>query len=238
MHRSSRFGRILTAMLMLFAGSWISAAAMCGAAEDPYAPWMQGRPAESVQRLLAQAQHHNRWSDWYDCGLAAAAAGQRGAAVYSLLRAYRQGPIHHEPLQALRGLGIAMPSSWCERVGVLAWPGNGWYGLVLLSTSGAILGLRVVRPLPRLVTQMAVICVLLAVPGALCSWHDASIPLLAVVDDSSLLDSTGNVLATVSSGTVVRQVDPQPWNGRVLVVAVGKHGWLPVTDTQLPAASP
>jgi hypothetical protein len=214
-------------------GLGLLASDLGAAVEDPYTPWMQGRPAESVLGLERQAQGHDRWSDWYDCGLAAAAASEHGTAVYSLLRAHHLAPLQEEPLQALRATGIAIPPTWCERLGVLAWPGGGWSGAILLTLAGVVLGLALARRMPGLPTRLGLLALLVAAPGAISCWHDAATPLLAVVEDTSLLDSTGNVIAGIASGTVVHQEDGRPWNGRVLVLANGKRGWLPLTDTQL-----
>ena len=206
-------------------------------ADDPYAAWMQGRPAESVTDLLEQASLHQRWSDWYDCGLAAAAAGERGLASYGLVRAHALEPQRQEPLEALRSQGITLPPGWCERLGVLAIPGAGWLGGALVLVAGLVLGLRMTRPLPRGLLTAGVVCLVVAAPGAIGTWHDAANPFLAVVSDTALLDSTGAVLSPVPAGMVVRQEDARPWDGRVLVLVDGRRGWIPLVDTHPPGLS-
>jgi len=210
---------------------------LAAGADDPYAAWMQGRPAESVTDLLEQASLHQRWSDWYDCGLAAAAAGERGLASYGLLRAHALEPQRSEPLEALRSQGITLPPGWCERLGVIADPGAGWLGGALLLVAGLMFGLRVARPLPRGLVAAGVACLALAAPGVISAWHDAENPFLAVVSDTALLDSTGAVLSPVPAGTVVRQEDVRPWDGRVLVLVDGRRGWIPLVDTHPPGLS-
>ena len=229
--------RLLALPLGLLVGlAWLAPHAM-QAADDPYAAWMQGRPAESVTDLLEQASLHQRWSDWYDCGLAAAAAGERGLASYGLVRAHALEPQRAEPLAALRSQGITLPPGWCERLGVLVLPGAGWLGGALLVVAGLVLGLRVTRPLPRGRVAAGVVCLVVAAPGVISTWHDAANPFLAVVSDTALLDSTGAVLSPVAAGTVVRQEDERPWDGRVLVLVDGRRGWIPLVDTHPPGLS-
>jgi len=225
----------LALALLLLAG--LLASRPAAGADDPYAAWMQGRPAESVTGLLEQASLHDRWSDWYDCALAAAAAGQRGLASYGLLRAHTLDPQRSEPLDALRSQGITLPARWSERLGVLTLPGSGWLGGALLLVAGTLLGLRLARPLPSRLVAAGLVCLAVAAPGTICTWHDAANPFLAVVTDTSLLDSTGAELSPVAAGTVVRQEDGRPWDGRVLVLVDGRRGWIPVVDTHPPALS-
>jgi hypothetical protein len=222
---------LLVLLLVAFAGTIV-------AADDPYASWMQGRPQESLPALRARAEAGGAWSAWYDCGLAAAAAGDRGTATACLLEARRRAPARPEPLAALRELGAPLPPTWCEHLGRLAWLGAGWAGVTLALAAGLVLGWWATRARRSasgahggawpLVGGIAIVAVL---PGAIAVWHDAHEPLVAALRDTALLDSTGAATGDVAAGTVAWQAADQPWNGRVLVrLADGRKGWVSAED--------
>lgn len=225
----ARVRSVLLALLVLIAGTAPLAAA------DPYAAWHQGRPAESVP-LLRERAETGGWAAWFDCGLAAAEAGDRGSAAAWLLEAHRRAPWRREPRQALRVLGADLPATWCERLGGVAWPGTGWTGVLLLAGAGASLGWWLPRRRQAWLPLAAGAAIVVALPGATAAWLDARVPLAAVIRDSALHDSAGVRIATVAAGTLARIEVGDDWQGRVLVRVREARGWLPRADA--PASPP
>jgi hypothetical protein len=221
--------RSLAAMLAM------ACLACATAADDPYAPWMQGRPQDAIAGLLASARASGAWSAWYDCALAAQATGDPGKAHAWLLEAHRQAPARPEPLAALRADGGAVPPTWIERLGPIAAPGCGWTGVALLAGAGALLGWWCCSRRRRGgVIASGLVLLAAAAPGAIASWIDAREPLLAVVRDTHLVDSTGATTVAVASGTVVVGERQPPWNGRVLVrTPEGARGYLSLAETRV-----
>ncbi len=207
--------------------------ARAAAPSDPYAAWMQGRPAEAVPALYARARDSRDWSAWYDCGLAATAAGDAGHAVAWLLAAHRFAPAQAEPLQALRTAGAAMPATWCEHLGPAGWPGRGWSGVALLGASGLLGGWWLTsRARRRWMLNLGGLAALVSAPGAAAAWHDARAPFMAITQDTALVDSTGAAVTPVRAGMLVRREPQPPWNGRALVVLEdGRRGYVPLSDT-------
>jgi hypothetical protein len=212
-----------------------AAPAPAAGAGDPYAAWMQGRPQEAIPALLGQAEADQRWTSWYDCGLAAAAAGDPRAAAW-LLTAHHRAPARGEPLVALRaldeGAGAALPVQWCERLGPAAALGAGWPEVALLGLLGLGLGWALAAPRRRRPGALAALAALVLVaPGLSAAWHDRRDGLVAALRDTSLVDSTGAPVAPIAGGTLLRRAPIPPWSGRVLVTAAdGQRGWLPLVD--------
>lgn len=197
-------------LLLLLAGCTLLTAA------DPYAAWAQGRPAESVPALIAAAGE--RWDGWFDAGLAAAAAGDRGRAVACLARAHDLAPERPEPRDALRALAAPLPATWCERAGPFAAPGQGPLGAALAALAGLCLGGAGLLRRGRQATLALGAALLLAVaPGALALWLDGRTAWTANVRDTSLLDSAGNPLRDLPAGTLLERLPQPAWNGRVVV---------------------
>jgi len=207
----------------------------CGitAADDPYQMWGLGRPQAAIPLLLRQAQQSDRWDAWFDLGVAAAAAGKRGPAVSWLLAAHHRAPERAEPMTALRALGIALPPTWLDRLGPLAWSGCGWPGVVVLAIAALSLGYACLARRRRgLALTLGLIAGACAAPGQIAAWSDRRTDLIAVVHATRLLDSAGNPEEPVPAGTPVVR-DPQPpWAGRLLVTLLdGRRGYLPLADT-------
>jgi GNAT superfamily N-acetyltransferase len=205
------------------------------ATADPYATWMQGRPQEAIPALVAQAQSDDRWSSWYDAGLAAAAAGDDRAAAF-LLAAHHRAPQRPEPLAALHAyLGAdaaALPATWCDRLGPALLPGTGWCLVILLALGGAGLGWAALAPRRRAAgLAVALVAAAAVAPGLAASAHDRRDHLVATLRDTGLVDSTGSPQARVPAGSVLVREDARPWSGRLLVHgADGLRGWLPQED--------
>jgi hypothetical protein len=211
-------------------------AVQCGspAADDPYQAWGLGRPQEAMPLLLKQAQQSDHWDAWFDAGVAAAAAGDRGRAVSWLLAAHRLAPERDEPRTALRALGIELPQTWLDRIGPVGWPGSGWPAVLLLATVGIVVGYAcLARRRSRPVLALGLIAGVVAAPGLVATWLDHRTDIIAVVHATHLPDSAGNPEEAVAAGTPVVR-DPQPtWSGRMLVTLLdGKRGYLPIADTR------
>ena len=200
---------------------------------DPYTAWMQGRPQEAIPALLARADSDDRWSSWYDCGLAAGAAGDdRGAAW--LLAAHHRAPLRAEPLAALRALDadIVIAPEWSERLGPATLPATGWILVAVLAIGGLGLGWAVAGTRRRgLGVTVAVVAAVVVAPGMVAAWHDGHDGLVAALRDTSLVDSVGTPQAPISGGTVLTREDAAPLGDRILVHdANGHRGWIPQVD--------
>lgn len=201
--------RILLALLL---------AATALLAADPYDAWAQGRPAEAVRPLVELAQQGGRWDAWLDAGLAAAAAGDRGLAVGCLVAAHNRAPEQAAPREALRVLGTALPTSWCERAGPVGLPGMGWNGVIVLTVAGLALGAAAAMRRGRGVCLLlGIVAVLAALPGVAATWMDARRTWLATVRDSAALDSTGTPLRALPAGSLLELASDEIWAGRQLV---------------------
>lgn len=201
-----------------------------GVAEDPYETWAQGRPAEALPTLIAQAGDH--WDRWQDAGLAAAAAGDQGRAVACLARAMTLAPEEADPRRALRALGVECPPSWHERAGPLGLPGRGWSGVVLLALAGVALGWAAVgRRHRRSAGFLGAALVVVILPGQLASVVDGQHHWAATVRPTHLLDHAGVPLAPLAAGTLLRLPDRAGWSGRVVVALPdGREGFLAAAD--------
>ena len=195
-------------------------------AQDPYDLWAQGRPAEAVPTLMAQA---TTWADWMDVGLAAAAAQDPGVAAAGLARAAVLAPTRPEPRSALRALGHPVPPSISERLGPLARPGVGWAALGTLGLGGAALGWGLARR-RRWAVALGTVAVLLALPGQVATWLPG--PTWVVpVRATTLLDHAGAALTPVPAGTLLERSPGAVWHGRVPVVLPdGRRGFLAQGD--------
>ena len=199
-------------------------------AEDPYLAWSQGRPAEAVPTLVACAG--TCWDAWYDAGLAAAAANDRGRAVACLAQAMTLAPAEPEPRQALRALGVEVPTSWHERAGPLAWPGQGWAGIAVLGVAGLALGWAVAGSRARRwAAALGLVALALAAPGVAAGLLDGRSTWTGTVRDTHLLDSAGQPVRALPAGTLLLRPPQDIWAGRVLVqVPQGTQGFVPVAD--------
>jgi hypothetical protein len=216
----------------------IAVAVIGSAADDPYAPWMQGRPLEAVALLHARAADAGSdWTAWYDCALAAEAGGERGRGAAWLLEAHRLAPERREPLRALRDAGAPLGATWCERIGPLAWLGSGWRGVAVLGLSGLSLGWWLGRRGGTATAFAGFVFLAIGAPGAVAAWRDAHEPLLAVVHETSLLDSTGAAIGDVPAGAIGWRAPQPPWSGRVLVTLPdGRRGYVSLADAGFDAA--
>ncbi len=199
-------------------------------AEDPYVAWSQGRPAEAVPALVAGAGA--RWDAWYDAGLAAAAANDRGRAVACLAQAMTLAPAEDEPRQALRALGVEVPVAWQERAGPLAWPGQGWAGVAVLGLAGLALGWAVAGPRARRrAAALGLVALAVAAPGVAAGLLDGRTAWTGTVRDTHLLDSAGQPVRALPAGTLLIRPAQEAWAGRVLVqVPGGTTGFVPGAD--------
>ena len=184
---------------------------------DLYGPWSQGRPAESLDLLLGRARTTDRWDAWYDAGLAAAAAGDKGQAVSCLVAAHVRNPAAAAPREALRALDVPFPITWVERAGPFGIPGTGWAGVILFAVAGGLIGYGAFRWQKKGIFIAGAGVALLAAPGVLAVLRDAEVPWTAVVHDTQALDSTGAPLRSLPAGTLVRQEQAEPWAGRTVV---------------------
>jgi hypothetical protein len=218
----------LLLLVMLIAGA---------AAADPYDAWVQGRPAEALAPLIAAAQASGRWDAWLDAGLAAAAADQRGEALACLAQAHRRAPERSEPLNAMRALGAAVPTTWCERAGPLAIPGAGWTGIIVLLATGVCLGAGGARGRARWpLLAGGTLLLFIALPGAVAPHIDRAAGLCATVRDTAVMDSAGVPGRALPAGSLVRRTG-SAWADRSLVqLPDGSHGWLADSDLR-PGAS-
>ena len=184
---------------------------------DPYGPWIQGRPGESLDLLLGRAKTTDRWDAWYDAGLAAAAAGDKGQAVSYLVTAHRRNPAAEEPRAALRALDVPLPATWVERSGPFALPGVGWPGVALLGIAGLALGYGLIRRKRVSLVLAGLAVTVAAAPGVIAVIRDAKVPWVAVVHDTQALDSTGTPIKALPAGTLVQKEQEEPWAGRTVV---------------------
>ncbi|MBA2480253.1 MAG: hypothetical protein H0V44_06300 [Planctomycetes bacterium] len=222
-----------SALRALLVVAWLGCA--FAAEEDAYAPWMQGRPHDAIAGLQRAARSGGGWGAWFDCALAARAAGDNGRAQACLLEAHRLAPARAEPLAALRLGGATIAPTWCERAGPIAWAGSGWPGVAMLAIAGACLGWWCCsRRRRNAIATLGAILVTACAPGAIAVWLDAHAPLIAVVRDTHLVDSTGAATSPVEAGTVLTREGQRVWNGRVLVQAPdGARGFVSLADTRM-----
>lgn len=197
------------------------AALLCAAvmaAADPYDAWAQGRPAEAMQALLAQARSTARWDLWLDAGLAAAAAGDRGLAVACLAEAMNRAPERSEPRTALRTLGHELPASFSERAGPVGRPGQGWTAVCLLAAAGLAIGVAMMTRRRRSAWLAAAgIATALAAPGQAATFVDGRTTWMGTLRDSAALDSTGTPLRALPAGSLLQRAADGTWAGRILV---------------------
>jgi hypothetical protein len=186
-------------------------------AGDPYGPWIQGRPGESLDLLLGRAKSTDRWDAWYDAGLAAAAAGDKGQAVSCLVTAHRHNPAAEEPRAALRALDVPLPATWVERSGPFALPGVGWAGVALVGVAGLALGYGLIRRKRAGLVLAGLAVAGAAAPGVIAVIRDADVPWVAVLHDTQALDSTGAPIKALPAGTLVQKEQEEPWAGRMVV---------------------
>jgi|GEM_PF-2621532 len=208
------------------------------ASEDPYALWQHGRPHEALSGLQAQAERSNTWQAWYDLGLAAAAANQPGPAAAWLLKAHTRAPWRAEPRHALRVLGSPPPAGWLTWLGPVAWPGTGWIALSLAALAGlGFAGVCVARTKRTWWLVGGVLSTLLVAPGIVASLHDGRQPLAVILQPSQLLDASGHPQRSLPPGMIVTFLDQEAWQERRLVaLADGTHGYVPVLDLAAAAA--
>jgi hypothetical protein len=201
-------------------------------AEDPYAAWQAGRPAEAIDDLRTRAESTNSWQAWYDLGLCAAAAEQHGLASAALVAAHRRAPWRSEARSALVLLGQRMPASSVAWLGPLAWPGLSWQALMLALLAGASLGSAIYIARHRFILiSLGAAASFAVLPGALAAWLDGRTPIAAIPNETSLSDATGRIICNLDAGTVVVLVHDQVWQDRYLVdVGDGQHGYVPVAD--------
>ena len=202
-----------------------------------YQAWSQGRPADALPYLLEAAKSEQDWRLWYDAGQAAAASGESGLAGACLLRAYRHNPTTSQPLEAMRQLGLAVPATWTERLGLLAWPGNHWPGIILALAAGGAIGLAILRRRHRAWWVSGGLLLLSCLlPGMLLPFLSSGGDWEVVVQPSRLLDSTGAVQAGghLDAGTLLIRRDDSLWAGRLWVLdpATGRSGRVPIADLQ------
>jgi hypothetical protein len=203
-------------------------------ADDADTAWSQGRPAESLARLVAEAQAGNDWGRWLDAGLCAAAAEDRGHAVAYLLTAHRLAPAAAAPRQALAALGCPPPGGWLDVCGPIALPGLSWWGPLTVGLGTGLLAFALLAPRRRpWLAGLGGALLLAAAPGVVAQAHDRQRPLAAVVRDSELVDAAGRTLAQLPAGTVLTRLPGAPWAGRSSVqLADGRQGFTPTTDLE------
>jgi len=180
--------------------------ALAAVAADPYAAWQQGRPAEAIPVLTAQAEASDSMAAWYDLGLAQHAAGDQGAAVASLLHAHRRAPLDARPRDALRQIGCPLPATWADHLGPVALPARGWPGLLLAVLAGSLLALALTQRRARgWSVGGGIIAAWLLAPGLVAAWLDGRRAWAATLADSALHDSRGLPQRSLSAGTLVEQ---------------------------------
>lgn len=205
------------------------------AAEDPYVAWSAGRPAEALPALHEQAQRTDRWQDWLDLGLCAAAADRRGPAMVWLLEAHRRAPARDEPRAALTALGAPLPTGISQRLGPLALPGSTWFAIPLAVIAGILLGYGLLGRRGRVPALIiGSLALVLLAPGSLAAWLDGRRRWLANAEATHLLDSTGTPREALPAGTLLERLPGDPWNGRLAVrLPDGRSGWVAEVDTQV-----
>ncbi len=205
------------------------------ATDDPYQAWAQGRPAESLPRLIDAAATADTPAAWGDAGLVAAEAGRRPLAIACLARSLVLAPLRTDTRQALRVLAVRTPRLWSDLVGPVAHLGSGWTGLVLATAGGLLLGVGLMaRHRRKAMLGLGAVCLLACLPGLLSTWRDASLPLAVTRSDCALLDASGRPQRTVAGGSILLHHDRPPWQGKLLVeVADGTTGFLATGDLTL-----
>lgn len=219
-----RARRLLGLLLLLAVG--------LAATDQPYSAWEAGRPADAIPALHQRAQAADRWDAWYDCGLAAAAAGDKGRAAVWLIEAVRRAPERPEPRAALTANGTPLPLTWMDRLGPVALPGTGVCGLALMGLAGIGLGLAIAGRRRRgWCAGIGAVALLAALPGFAGTVLDARSAWAATVRDTHLLDSAGNPVAQLPAGTVLTLAGDQPWAGRLGVsLPSGQRGLVAQSD--------
>lgn len=213
---------VLICLLLCLSGETVHAgtdplASSAEAPTDPYTPWSQGRPGESLDLLLGRARATDRWDAWYDAGLAAAAAGDKGQAVSYLVAAHRRNPAADEPRAALRALDVALPVTWVERAGPFGIPGRGWIGVGLFALAGIAAGYGALRWKRKGLVAAGLLLAAIATPGVVAALRDSEVPWATLVHDTQALDSTGVPVKSLPAGTLVRTEHEEAWAGRSVV---------------------
>jgi hypothetical protein len=137
-------------------------------------------------------------------------------------------------VQALAALGSELPPSWSGRLGPLGLPGASLVGPLLLALGAACCAYAAVARRRRPSLDLGIVLLLIALPGQIARQLDAGRDLVAVVQPSHLLDSTGAPIADAAlpPGSVLARSGDRPWAGRIAVrLPDGRSGWLPVADT-------
>ena len=214
------------ALLTLFALASVSA-------DDAYAAWSAGRPAESLAPLHQRATTTSTWDAWLDLGLCAVAADRRGPAVVWLLEAQRRATARNEPRQALAAIGVPLPDGYANRIGVIAEPGSGSLALPLAALAGILIGFSIFGKRGRWLALLLGIGAALTIsPGIIAGWLDSRHQWIGAATDTQLLDSTGAPLRSIAAGTIAERLPGAVWNGRVAVrLSDGTQGWLTDADT-------
>ncbi len=170
------------------------------------------------------------WTDAYARGCAAATAGDRGTAAVALLAAHRGAVLRDEPRAALRAIGVALPTTWCEWLGPLAAPARGWSGLALCALAGLALGVGLgLRSGRRWALVIGGLAMLAVAPGLAAANLDARTPWAVTRTATALFDSGGALLQPLPAGTLVR-------TGRTVATQVlvtlddGRRGLVPSAD--------
>ena len=213
---------LLVCLLLCLSGGAVQAgtdplARSVEAPADPYTPWSQGRPGESLDLLLGRARATDRWDAWYDAGLAAAAAGDKGQAVSCMVAAHRRNPAADEPRAALRALDVALPVTWVERAGPFGIPGRGWIGVGLFALAGIAAGYGALRWKRKGLVAAGLLLAAIASPGVVAALRDSEVPWATLVHDTQALDSTGAPVKSLPAGTLVRKEHEEAWAGRSVV---------------------
>ena len=203
-------------------------------AADAYVAWAQGRPNEAVAPLIATATASDRWDAWLDAGLAAAAAQKRGPALACLAAAHHGAPERSEPRDGLRALGVALPTTWCERVGPIGTAGFGWSGVVVLTLAGLLGGgawaLRRNRGWALIV---AALLVLIAAPGVVAVHLDRANDWVCTVRDTQALDSSGAPQRALTEGTLLQRDNTRNLGQRTLIrLPDGGEAWIATVDLE------
>lgn len=216
-------------MLQVMVGATLS---MNAVEVDPYAAWANGRPTDAIPALYQQAQASDRWDAWYDCGLAAGAAGDKGRAAVWLLAAHHRAPERAEPRHALIINGTPLPASWLDKIGPVALPGLGIPGVIVLLCAGLSIGWACTGRRGRGWTAVVgTLLVLITVPGIVGMILDGHTHYAAAVRDTHLLDSSGNPVVALPAGTIVIQHPGEAWAGRLVVsIPNGQRGLIAQSD--------
>lgn len=198
-----------------------------------YNAWQQNRPHEALPILHKKAQASQAWYDFYDLGLAAHDAGDRGAASIWLLQAHQLAADQTLPLDALRAMNINIPAGYLQDLGPLAWPGTGIAGFISMCLIGFCIIIAITFSSPRYwCLIIAAVLLIISLPGLIAYSLDSQRILLATATETPLLDSSGHSLQILPTATVVRVIRQQQ-DSRVLVLLNnGVRGYLNNSDCQ------